>query len=246
MSDQTPKARRPGPLILPVAPPDARVADESSPSGFKPLPARPLIRTRAYGAPLLGAKRVVGPAPGRVSAPVPEIHSPPRRPDDAPPESAAVPADEVKRSTPSIKNAPELTQKAAVPVVFWDMPPRPEIDIDEPDLLPAWASDLGVAPTEQQYLELGTFLLFMVDGFADFCRAAPVLESGQWQGRMQMPKKVLPDTMLQLEVSAFNAKLRFETEHPVSREILHRHREALHEQVSAALDDDRQVEVSIW
>ena len=137
-------------------------------------------------------------------------------------------------------------QTTVVPLVFWDQPPRPESAIDESDMLPTWASDVTVSPTEQQYLELGTYLLFMVDGFSNFCCAAPVLESGQWQGRMRMPPKILPETMLQLEVSVFSAKLRFETEHPVSREILRRHCEALQHQISMALDDSREVEVSIW
>lgn len=240
MSDQTPKVRRSGPLIVPVAPPDTHSANESGSSGFKPLPARPVVRARAYGAPLLGAKRTVAPVL------VPDIHAPIPATEDAQHDNTVVAAAEVKQPKPSIKDAPLPPQKTVVPVVFWDMPTRPEIDIDEKDMLPAWASDLGVAPTEQQYRELGTYLMFMVSGFADFCRAAPVLESGQWQGRMQMPPKILPDTMLQLEVSAFSAKLRFETEHPVSREILRRHCEALRQQVSAELDDARQVEVSIW
>lgn len=240
MSDQTPKARRSAPLIVPIAPPEVHSANESSSNGFKPLPARPVVRARAYGAPLLGAKRTVGPVL------VPEIQSLTPPPEHATHDDTAVVAAEVRQPAPVKKDAPSLPQKAVAPMVFWDMPTRPEIDIDEKDMLPAWASDFSVAPTEQQYRELGTFLMFMVSGFADFCRAAPVLESGQWQGRMQMPPKILPDTMLQLEVSPFTAKLRFETEHPVSREILGRHSEALRQQVSIELDDARQVEVSIW
>ena len=239
MSDQPPRARRTALRIMPIAPVDSAGAAQRTANVFKPSPARPVVRSRAYGAPLIAGSR-----------PPAAKHVPRDRASVDGLESATT--NLVANSgtlavgrTPS--PAPSATdQEAVAQVVLWEQPPQPESDIDENDLLPPWVGDVSLSPTEAQFHDLGSYLSFMALGFADFCRSEYIVDTGEWQGRMPMPQKILPETVLQLEVSTFHAKLRFETDHPVSREILKRNCDRLRDQVAAALEDSRPVEVSIW
>ena len=207
---------------------------------LKILPTRPvMVRTRTYGAPLVAGTRAAAP---RLPPLVPSEIKEGSEEKESDPEAVA--KQTVTGPSAPITRAPD--QDLVTPLIFWDQPPRPESEIDEISMLPDWVDDLRIAPTELQYAELGTYLLFMVDGFSDFCRSQYIIESGQWQGRMHMPRKILPETMLQLDVSAFHAKLRFETDHPVSKEILRRHCVTLRDQVNAALEGSREVEVTVW
>lgn len=131
-------------------------------------------------------------------------------------------------------------------LILWEQPPVSGGGIHERPLLPRWVNDVSAVPTESEYAELGNYLVFLVDGFSNFCSSPSVTQSGQWQGRMRMPAAVLPDTVLQLDVSPLHAKLRFETDHAVSRELLSRNINELQEQVKVALDDSREVEVTVW
>lgn len=248
MSDQPPAVRRVSSRI--VSPTTNGSPDVSGrrETPVKELPGRPAVRPRPFGAPLIGSSPVVRPGPARTGRldrgePVARLPDQGAGLAQAPtPEEAPAKAD-----VGAWRMAPRETDYAVVPpVVFWDQPPRPDSEIDEKDLLPLWVEDVSLSPTEAQYTELGAYLAFMVDGFSDFCCSQPIVESGQWQGSMRMPQKILPETMLQLEVSPFHVLLRFETDHPVSREILQRHSDALRERVTAALQDARTVEVSIW
>ena len=239
MSDQPPRTRRSAPRIVPITAVESSSAAQRSASAFKALPTRPTVRARAYGAPLIAGNRPSAPvqAPnGRAG-----VDDPDQATDIPPPKGLDTPAGRVPYIVPH-----EADDNGVTPVVFWDQPPRPESEIDENDMLPPWVSDVRLSPTEAQYQDLGTYLSFMAAGFSDFCRSQYIVESGQWQGRMRMPQKILPETMLQLEVSAFHATLRFETDHPVAREILRRHCDSLRDEVTAALEGSRPVEVSVW
>lgn len=128
-------------------------------------------------------------------------------------------------------------------LVFWDQLPTPMEDtIDEP----RWISNVELMPDEAELNALGRYLVSMVDGFTCFCCAPGVSESGNWQARLQMPAAVLPDTLLDMSLSPVHVRLRFETQHVVSRRLLERHVATLRDQVSEALAATREVEVELW
>lgn len=237
MSDQPPRVRRSAARVVPIGPVESASAAQRTASVFKVPSSRPGVRARAYGAPLVAGDRTS--ASGRTPNGRSRIDAP-----DAPEKQTNGSSEVAVVGSPY---AASLDAGAGVaPVIFWDQPPTPESDIDENDMLPRWVNDVSLQPSELQYQDLGTYLAFMAEGFSDFCRSQYIVETGLWQGRMRMPPKILPETTLQLEVSAFHAMLRFETDHPISREILKRHCDTLRAQVSAALEDSRPVEVSIW
>ncbi len=71
-------------------------------------------------------------------------------------------------------------------------------------------------------------------------------DGGNWHARLNMPQVVMPETVLDVSISPLHARLRFETDHRVSRELLSRCVEKLQVQVRTALDDAREVEVTVW
>ena len=129
-------------------------------------------------------------------------------------------------------------------LVIWDRTPGPPQDV--PLEVPRWVSNAELMPDEAEFTALGQYLVSMIDGFANFCRAPGVSDTGNWQARLPMPVTVLPETVLDINLSPVHARLHFETEHPVSRALLQRWIDTLRSQVREALEDTREVEVALW
>ena len=209
-----------------------------------PLPASapkttavaPAVARRVYGAPLPASGRFqrAGYKPGLTPLP------------DGPAELDGFDAEEGIEETAGrsrgldYENPPGSTEDVTV---IWDQPPQPPAPVPE---VARWISNLSLLPTDEEYRELGAYVAYMLDGFAEFCQHPSVADSGQWQARMAMPPAVLPETLLDLQISLLHVKLRFETEHVVSRGVLERFAHQLQEQVITSLDDGRSVEVALW
>lgn len=212
-----------------------------------PAPQAAGARSRAYGAPLAAASRLpralrgdaeqtaglglalnVEPADGNAGTDSTRTRTPAgqstRRPD------AHEHSSSVMESLDSL--------------IMWEQPPRPRVDPGRQS--PRWMSDTAVMPSEADYAQLASQVGVLLAGFADFARAPGVVESGDWQARLPMPDTVLPETVLEMQVTPLHAKLRFETDNKVSRGVLHRYATSLQLQVKAALDDARVVEVVLW
>ena len=276
MSDRTPINKRVVVrIIVPTeSAPGSKPPAGKNDTPFRPLQHRSLVRPRAasavktvdHDAPLPVVKTPISASRGSVApatkpalpSPVPEVANPemlaskkifaapgaePAAPQALTSITAPVelePFEQVEPSSPiTVSDVPEE-------LILWEQPPVAGGGIHERPLLPRWVNDVSAVPTESEYAELGNYLVFLVDGFSNFCSSPSVTQSGQWQGRMRMPAAVLPDTMLQLDVSPLHAKLRFETDHAVSRELLSRNINELQKQVKVALDDSREVEVTVW
>ena len=237
MSDHTPSGRRIAARIVPVrrleTTPVARRIGPNAPDG--PAPSAPAGRTRMPGARLANGARFYRPALDGSGA----VHGDATTGFD----DADVPAEMLSSDAGERFTLPENADLDAALLRIWDQAPMPQEDeID----VPRWVSNVELLPDEAEFAALGQYLISMVDGFANFCLAPSVTESGNWQARLQMPPKVLPETMLDMSLSPLHARLRFETQHPVSRALLERHVDDLREQVRGALDATREVEVALW
>ena len=194
-------------------------------------------RQRAYGAPLAAATRIQ-----RASQKIMRIAFQNAMAASAAPFESCVtdlPAGRDKTDTAQVVSAGDLS-----PLILWEQPPQPQ-NLVQP-AAPRWIENVSLVPNEQEFSELSAYLVYLVDGFARFCRSPDVLESGCWQARLPMPLAVLPDTMLDLNLSPLMVRLRFETQHPVSRELLSRYVSGLKVQLCEALGQAREVEVSLW
>ncbi len=241
MSDAPRNPRRLPPRIVPVA----RVVPASLPvrrADLQPPAAPQASRPRAYGTPLAASTRFPRmPQPTGVAVPA---DAPPLSDKAGPaalPEPALAPRDRIPREQGGDAGAGGA---AADTLILWEQPPQPG-----PDSLhaqPRWIRDVSLMPTEAEFIELGSYVAFMLDGLTEFCRNPSVVESGQWHARLDMPEVVLPQTVLELEITSLHVKLRFESENQVARGVLERFGTALQTQVKASLADDRTVEVVLW
>ena len=274
MSERTPIAKRVFVrIIAPAAPTDSRSATEKGEPQFRPLQPRTFVRPRSSGSVKPAERETSAPFAGslapanRAKVSAKTVVSVPSQIPEATPEMLA-PADIFTTTRPEPVTPPALTTvtqpvelapfeqvepiatiavvDAPEDLILWEQPPVSGGGIHERRLLPRWVDDVSAIPTDAEYAELGNYLVFLVDGFSNFCNSPSVTQSGQWQGRMRMPAAVLPDTMLQLDVSPLHARLRFETDHAISRELLARNINELQSQIKVALDDSREVEVSVW
>jgi hypothetical protein len=190
------------------------------------------VRPRAYGAPLAAGSRLPR-SMQRSAAHVADTETTGTF-DDALVQSAG-------RRAGTREPAGE---DGVAPLVIWEQPPQPRNDAGVP--APRSLVHATAEPTESEYAWLASHVGIMLAGFADFARSPGVVESGNWHARLDMPDTVLPETVLEMEVSASHARLRFETEHQISRGVLSRYGDRLQMQVKAALDDARVVEVVLW
>lgn len=235
MSERTPPARRVATRIVPIrrleTPATARRIPPSAPLPAVPVP---VARARIAGARLANTGRFYRPTP---DDPV-SGHSE-TRPDSTYPEA---PGEESPGGTGDPFALRESHDDPAL-LVIWDQPPTPEQDAID---VPRWVSNVELMPDEAEFAALGQYLVSMIDGFANFCQAPGVSDSGNWQARLPMPPAVLPETVLDMSLSPVHARLHFETEHPVSRAVLHRYVDGLRAQVREALEGTREVEVALW
>lgn len=239
MSGQQPWTRRPHVRIIPVKPVESSDPGHRTASKLQALSQTASPRLRSYGAPLISGTRssLRDVVPGRVGTT--EVSDTPL---------------EVGKAEPTIATEDDSADSLALsqylpddaPVIFWDLPPRPVMETGGEAIVSAWVTDVDGTPTDLHLAELGSYLMLIANSFSDFCRTQCIVDSGQWQARLEMPGRVLPDTILQIEVSALHARLRFETNHTVSREVLERHCDVLRLQVDVALGRSREVEVSVW
>ena len=129
-------------------------------------------------------------------------------------------------------------------LVIWEQSKEP--GAESPGPLPRAPDSADPVLSEQQYAELGSYVGFLLSGFCDFCKTPAVTESGPWRARLDMPQVVLPETVLELSVTAQDVKLRFETEHKIARDVLERYIARLQSEVRIAIGDSRTVEVVLW
>lgn len=131
-------------------------------------------------------------------------------------------------------------------VVIWEQPSRSPQPLPDSQIQLRSIAEVVQVPSDEAFADLGRHLIDLVLGFAGFCTNPSVAENGRWGGRIRMPARVLPDTELNLEISALHVKLCFQTDHPLSREIVGRHVDSLEAHVRSAINDDREVEISVW
>jgi hypothetical protein len=233
MSDHSRHGRRIAARVVPITKLEpAPVLPRRTAPASAPTPANPTVRPRAYGAPLVAGSRL--PRSMRRSA-THVVES------DVPGTFGDVLAKSAGRRVGTREPA---DVEAVAPLVIWEQPPQPRDESGVP--APRSLVDAAAAPTESEYAWLASHVGVMLAGFADFARSPGVVESGNWHARLEMPDTVLPATVLEMEVSASHARLRFETDHQVSRGVLSRYGARLQMQVKAALDDARVVEVVLW
>lgn len=240
MSDHPRNGRKIAARIVPIAKLDLTqsTSRRANPAPV-PAPHAPASRPRGYGMPLAAATRL----PRSLQRSAERSGSAPAsadgtRPLEDPGEVIThVPAGRIADSAPAREDSQE-------PMIIWEQPPQPRNDTG--NQAPRWMINPSLAPTEAEYAALASQVGSVLAGFAEFARSPGVVESGNWQARLDMPDTVLPETILEMQVTPSHAKLRFETEHQVSRAVLFRYAEGLQLQVKAALDDARVVEVMLW
>ena len=243
MSEQTPGRRRIAARIVPIARitpaalPLVQPSRGQSQGGATSRDSS--ARQRVYGAPLTDANRLHRPAQKSVRTVFQNVMS------EA---GAAFNSDVIdlplRRGDVDGAEADVTLAGEVLPLILWEQPPQPQ-DLSPPNI-PRWAENVSLVPNEQEFSELSKYLVFLVDGFARFCRSPDVMESGSWQARIPMPPAVLPDTTLDLNLSPLLVGLRFETQHRVSRDLLGRYVGGLKAQLFEALGKAREVEVSLW
>lgn len=84
---------------------------------------------------------------------------------------------------------------------------------------------------------------------AAFCANRAITQSGNWEVRLPLDPKVLPDTTLYLTLSPLCLQLRFDAQDPSSRQLLLQHSRLLDRELTLLLDawgEPRQVEITIW
>lgn len=239
MSDHARNPRKLTARVLPIEKVRSGPMAPRRPNARPALPS-PAARTRAYGAPLAAASRL----PRALRSDIDAVDAPALAADASVP--AATPNSLAKQWTHrgADDSQGSLNQTLSDPVVLWEQPPQPRGDAGQQP--PRWMIDSATEPSEADYAQLASRVGVLLAGFADFVRAPGVVESGDWQARLPMPDTVLPETVLEMQVTPLHAKLRFETDNKVSRGVLHRYAKNLQLQVKAALDDARVVEVVLW
>ena len=233
MSERTPPPRRIAARIVPIG----RL--EATPVARRGAPDAVLLqvsgtRTKLPGARLAQGSRFYRPAPN---------DSVSNRGDTPPGFGNAMLSADGLPVEAGVPFGPRENNDDSSPLIIWDQAPAP---VEEWIDTPRWLGNVTLMPNETEFSALGQYLLSMISGFANFCRAPGVADSGNWQARLPMPSAVLPETMLDMSLSAVHARLRFETEHPVSLALLHRYVGALRDEVRETLDDSREIEVVIW
>jgi hypothetical protein len=240
------RSNRPDPArvraVNPVVLPAGRAAVSGTSASSAPGSG---TKVRAYGAPLAGASRFMRPAsrqPATGGVGTPHVDDADAGTQVLPelflPESPGAP-----HGGPAIERAPADAGEAP-PLILWEQPPYPKTEFI--DQRPRWVVDVEDVPTVEEYAELASYLGYMLDGFSEMCRTPGVTTSGVWQARLPMPAAVLPDTVLDVHITAALATLRFDTEHPVSRELVSRYAAKLQAQVRKSLDGAMDVEVMLW
>ena len=231
MSERTPSARRVATRIVPIrrletAPAARRIAAE--------LVTAPVVRNRPAARLANGA---------RFYRPSSQIPAADAGDETGLPDPTDATREGMSTDTSEIFVLREAHDDPAL-LVIWDRTPGPPQDA----LLevPRWVSNVELMPDETEFTALGQYLVSMIDGFANFCRAPGVSDTGNWQARLPMPSAVLPETVLDINLSPVHARLHFESEHPVSRALLQRWIDTLRQQVREALEDTREVEVALW
>lgn len=80
---------------------------------------------------------------------------------------------------------------------------------------------------------------------AGFCNERAVSDSEGWNVRIALRPDVVPDTTLDLAVSAHWLQLRFHAGQPASRRLLYEHETSLREQLAHALARSRDIAIDI-
>lgn len=84
---------------------------------------------------------------------------------------------------------------------------------------------------------------------AAFCANRAITRSGNWEVRLPLDPKLLPDTTLYLTLSPLCLQLRFDAQDPSSRQLLLQHSHLLERELTELLDawgEPRQVDITIW
>jgi type III secretion control protein HpaP len=82
-----------------------------------------------------------------------------------------------------------------------------------------------------------------------FCAHRAITQSGNWEVRMPLDPRILPETTLYLTLSPHCLQLRFDTQDASSRQLLLQHGQMLDRELSALLDawgEPREVDIAIW
>lgn len=197
-------------------------------------------RTRAFGAPLQPSARFQRPGQQASKVAFEQAMA------EVPGVTLDVPRIEKReeKGAASLVELEDTSQQDAQAGLIWEQTPFLESSFQED--VPRWVNNASLSPSDQEYAALGSYIAYMVDGFSVFCRMPSVEEGGNWHARLKMPQVVIPETVLDVNISRLHAHLRFETDHRVSRELLNRCVEKLQHQVVTALDDAREVKVTVW
>ena len=241
MSDHPKKVRRIPARIVPIGKVDSATIPprRGGASAALKVPNAPTAytgRIRPYGAPLAAATRL----PRSLQRTAEQTGDPASASDDF----SSVARASLQSVGERVGGGISLDQNVDAPLILWEQPPQPKDDSGKQT--PAWMVDATQAPSEEDYAKLASQVGVMLAGFAAFARAPGVVESGNWHARLPMPDTVLPETVLEMQMTPVHAKLRFETDNQLSRGVLQRHAKTLQSQVKAALDDARVVEVVLW
>ena len=207
----------------------------------EPAPIPRLTRSRQYGAPL-GTPNRGGRTPattGHVDADFIGML------DDTAEDSTTLLGPDNESYADSSSTKGDDTENA--PLIIWEKPQYPYEQFAAPrELVQSPVCTLSAVSEDEMFVAVESYLAMMVQGFSAFCCSPSVTESGNWQARIPMPDLLLPDTMLEVTISALYARLRFKTVSELSRRLLQQHVEKLEKQVKQALDGLREVEVCVW
>jgi hypothetical protein len=240
MSDHSPSNRRIPSRILPVGKLEPSRLGSQHPAldRLPPTPQQP--RVRAYGSPLSPQVR----APRTVQNPVTP------NPNDVDAETSQVNGgnewltENKQEHQPDSYQAKEDFSSELSPGIIWEQIPEPIITSEQRNNTKA--NLIGSIQKEKHYAALGSYLAVMIDGFTAFCNTPSVTQSGMWHARLPMPDEILPETILEVKLSADKVNLRFESSNLSSKNSLVEHVEKLQTQVRKALDNSREVEITVW
>jgi len=100
--------------------------------------------------------------------------------------------------------------------------------------------------TQGHFLELARSLAREV---AAFCADPAIGEAGNWEVRIALDERILPDTTLYLSLSRFWLSLRFDTRGIETRQLLFDHSAMLERELAALLNawgTPRDIELTVW
>ncbi|MDR6448575.1 UNVERIFIED_ORG: type III secretion control protein HpaP [Burkholderia sp. 1263] len=100
--------------------------------------------------------------------------------------------------------------------------------------------------TQGHFLELARSLAREVAGF---CGDPAVADAGNWEVRMPLDSRILPDTTLYLSLSRFLLSLRFDTGGIETRQLLFDHSAMLERELDSLLrawGTPRDIELTVW